>query len=832
MSNVLVETCFSNGSASANSGMYRTATGFTSVTYRATPNPNVCTFNGGNLITSDQRPDLRFSWIPDTAPPVADFTANTAFTCTGTVQFTDASQFQPTAWEWSFGDGTTSTEQDPLHTYSADGIYDVALVVTNSFGSDTLVVPAAVTVNAGGPVPQVICPPVNAPAIAGFGITGITLNDVSITSGDAPADGGYVDRSCVIDTVAVGGGFSIAVTTGSIAGHQVKGWVDWDNSGAFDADEVVLSLATGYGGSASLLVPADAVLDVPLRVRIMADYDLSPLLVPCIAPQFGQAEDLGVVVVANTAAPSASFNATPLFTCDGAVQFTDGSLNLPTGWSWDFGDGTTSDQASPLHLYTASGSYTVQLVALNANGSDTVLLQDLVTVDLEGLLDPPQCAPQTQAYCCGFGLLGITFAGIASTSPDGAEGYVDRTCGNVGTAEEGGVLPIAIDTDDQLDQDVYVWIDMDNDGSFSAQELVFFALGATDPVGSVAIPSGTVYNTPLRMRIAADVVGELTGPCDAPLYGQVEDLGIRITPISTPPTAQFTPNPATTCDGVVSFLDQSTGLPFSWSWDFGDGSTSTDQAPVHTYTTPGTYTVTLTVENINGTDIHVIADAVTYVDGALCDTTAVPGGGTLLVEACQGVLTDDGGVLDDYSPGFSAALTIAPPGAEVVTLTFTEFAFEENFDFLAVYDGPDVNAPLLYELTGNGTGVLPNGGVITSTGPALTLRQEASNGPITWAGFVAAWSCSLTSIAEVADPIGVVSPVPASGLFSLALDRPAGPGWVVTINNALGELVVREALPVGARVATFDAAPWTPGAYGLTVHGPDGRWTRRIMVHH
>ena len=52
----------------------------------------------------------------------------------------------------------------------------------------------------------------------------------------------------------------------------------------------------------------------------------------------------------------------------------------------------------------------------------------------------------------------------------------------------------------------------------------------------------------------------------------------------------------------VSFTDGSTGNPTAWYWDFGDGNNSADKNPVHTYSTAGTYTVTLTVSNSNGTD--------------------------------------------------------------------------------------------------------------------------------------------------------------------------------------------------------------------------------------
>ena len=52
---------------------------------------------------------------------------------------------------------------------------------------------------------------------------------------------------------------------------------------------------------------------------------------------------------------------------------------------------------------------------------------------------------------------------------------------------------------------------------------------------------------------------------------------------------------------VVEFSDESSGDPFAWFWEFGDGSTSVVQNPVHTYTSPGTYLVNLTVVASTGT---------------------------------------------------------------------------------------------------------------------------------------------------------------------------------------------------------------------------------------
>jgi PKD repeat protein len=73
-----------------------------------------------------------------TQPPVADFNGSPqSGDAPLTVAFTDLSTNSPIDWVWTFGDGATSTEQDPIHTYSDPGVYTVTLTVANEFGSDT-----------------------------------------------------------------------------------------------------------------------------------------------------------------------------------------------------------------------------------------------------------------------------------------------------------------------------------------------------------------------------------------------------------------------------------------------------------------------------------------------------------------------------------------------------------------------------------------------------------------------------------------------------------------------------------------------------------------------
>jgi monoamine oxidase len=94
----------------------------------------------------------------------------------------------------------------------------------------------------------------------------------------------------------------------------------------------------------------------------------------------GEADtDLGGPPAAGT--PAADFSASivsgdpPL-----NVSFTDLSTELPTGWSWDFGDTGTSSVQHPSHQYTTAGVYTVSLTATNPNGSHTRVMPKLISV--------------------------------------------------------------------------------------------------------------------------------------------------------------------------------------------------------------------------------------------------------------------------------------------------------------------------------------------------------------------------------------------------------------------------------------------------------------------
>jgi len=73
------------------------------------------------------------------APPFAIIMASSTNSCSGIISFTDLSLNMPNTWLWDFGDGTTSTQQNPTHTYQNQGVYTVSLTVSNALGSDSVI---------------------------------------------------------------------------------------------------------------------------------------------------------------------------------------------------------------------------------------------------------------------------------------------------------------------------------------------------------------------------------------------------------------------------------------------------------------------------------------------------------------------------------------------------------------------------------------------------------------------------------------------------------------------------------------------------------------------
>ena len=205
--------------------------------------------------------------------------------------------------------------------------------------------------------------------------------------------------------------------------------------------------------------------------------------------------------------------------------------------------------------------------------------------------------------------------------------------------------------------------------------------------------------------------------------------------------ASFTSSRSISCSipFTIDFYNHSNDAN-AFQWDFGDGQTSSLPNPTHTYTSFSTFNVKLRAYSCNNID----RDSITllgYVktDSTLgeCQRNVMPKSKVgIPLTSCSGILRDDGDT-GTYGNLIYSVRSIVPANSSVLKLTFKSFDFEDNFDFLYVYDGIDTLGKLLGKYTGSS---LPNGGVILCPSGAATLRQT-SDYLLSGSGFEIDWQC-------------------------------------------------------------------------------------------
>ena len=178
----------------------------------------------------------------------------------------------------------------------------------------------------------------------------------------------------------------------------------------------------------------------------------------------------------------------------------------------------------------------------------------------------------------GMGISNVTLSALNHTSPlntvGGTQnGYQTYACQGAtlfkGTSLNAGqVYSVSITTNPNANENVRVYIDLNNDNILNATtELVFSSNDAKVHTGTITLPATTVQNIPLRMRVVSEFTGAtaLPSPCKALEYGQAEDYYITAVTSTIAPVANFSTTETTTCDGSVCFTDLSQNSPTSWS---------------------------------------------------------------------------------------------------------------------------------------------------------------------------------------------------------------------------------------------------------------------------
>ena len=566
-SNIVIQTCFYNNSWSQNAIMNMTNYAYNSLIYRRRDNSSPCNSNWINGVET-QKPNIRFSWVDPNSPPISDFSTSGTSTCSGLVNFYDQTSNSPNNWFWNFGDGNTSTQQNPTHSYNSSGNYTVELITSNSFGSDTITYSNLIQVNlANTPPIAPSCIPTTgiAGSIGNYGITEFNFGNLSNISGSSVE--GYSDFTCDSSLFYIGQTYNLSATHISLIPQNFFAWIDFNNNGVFETstEQIVSNLVSGDSTSATVSIPSFGVVNTPLRLRIMSDASFSGQLNPCTDPVYGQAEDYTIYLAYNFSPPIADFESNINYSCDGIVEFSDLSTNVPYAWFWDFGDGNTSISQNPTHNYINNGIYDVTLISSNFYGSDSITFTQYIEIDSTNLVLSAGPNPITTSYCCDYGISRVQFSNLNNPSLDGIDGYVDYSCEFQASVEPGTNYALRIYTGPTNSQDTRAWIDYNNDGVFSNNEKVMEKINQFDPVSIVQIPSNIVVNTPIRLRISSDEVGNNNGPTDNVNRGQVEDYAIIVATCEDPSNIVI----GQTSNTSVELNWQAGGNEDSWNIRYG-----------------------------------------------------------------------------------------------------------------------------------------------------------------------------------------------------------------------------------------------------------------------
>lgn len=596
--------------------------------------------------------------------PTANFTQNLRESCTAPfeVSFTSTSTGPIESYAWNFGDGNTSTLQNPTHTYTTEGEFTVSLTVTSPAGcSDTRTIDNHILVNAFQPdftVSQTsVC--------RGQPVVFTDASNASVSSrtwsfGDATTS----NLANPTKVYAAAGVYTVSYSATSSAGcpqsieytniitvHElpvVTVMAD-DSISCVAPFDVTFSTTTpnitawnwnfGGGGSSTLENPTHT-------YNALGNYTVS-LTVTDANSCVGTASKPNYIRIREPQADFISDVTGGCFPLD--VQFTDASVsdNTIISWEWDFGDGGTSTDQSPSYTFAVdTGRYDITLTITDDRAcTNTIVMAEYIGVGMQPI--PGFFALETQVcYNTITEFMDTSYVGIDKNPAN--QWLWDFGDGNTSTEQNPEHLYEDIDT-------FTVQLTVGHYQCFADTTIVDYII-ILPPLAQYTISPPVLCVFPEAVQFIEAAIGADTYTWD---FGDgnvmfVEDNGIggyrweyngveivadtnTVNPThvytidGTYTTQLMVQNLTTNCadsiqiefyvsDIVPDFIEstdetcQYIGVSFSdntnsnftivnWEWNFGDGSplvSGNFPNPTHIYQNSGVFDIQLVVENIHG----------------------------------------------------------------------------------------------------------------------------------------------------------------------------------------------------------------------------------------
>lgn len=566
------------------------------------------------------------------ALPLPNFTSTNPVNCQVpfSVNFTDMST-GAVSWAWKFGDGGTSTLQNPSHTYLMLGNYTVTLITTNASGCKDSMVKAQyvkiqkpiVGINGlptQGCVPFTINPTPNVIAIDGvisyhwdFG-DGFTSNAQN-PAHTYPTQGNYTVK--LVITTTSGCTDSAVIPNAVVVGTTP--FVDFSASPLAQCAGQPIQFT-------DLSVPADRWLwdfgDGGSSTQQNPQYtyqNSGTFTVMLTAWNNGCPRSVTKTNYVTSKPPVANWTAG--FNCINRKQvlFSDAST-LPQSWNWDFGDGFTSNVQNPVHIYAAYGTYNVTLTVTNGSCSNSITHP--ITLyheqpDFNVLPDTICINQQTVFQSTGFNPANISsyywnFGDGTSVTGSGSVAHIYSSAGSYNVK--------LVITDNRGCKDSITKLNIIRVWGAKANFSFTPSAGCrplTVTFNDATITDGTHPITNWHFDYGTGQSQDFSNPPFVHIYDTIglfnpsltvtDSYGCTSTYLSvqpvfvTFPKSDFFTADSLTCVGKnVSFTNISIGSGMTYVWKFGDGSNSIATNPVKVYAADGNYTVKLIVTDVNG----------------------------------------------------------------------------------------------------------------------------------------------------------------------------------------------------------------------------------------
>ncbi len=474
------------------------------------------------------------------APPSINFTASVTATCSDSlpVHFTNQSN-EGASWQWDLGDGLFSAESNPAHVYTRPGSYNVSLKVTNGEGcTATLLKQAYINVNTlqANFSNNVVytCSPTRISFYNGAGSYGNVSSKWFFGNGDSSAQ----PNPAYI--YPAGGNYA-----------------------------VTLKVKNAFGCESS--ITKNITVAEPVSANFTADIEQA-----CKTPA--------------------------------TIHFT-GPVAGGNTYYWSFGDKGYSAISNPAHVFTDTGSYTVKLVVKNNGCADSVIKTGYIQVHRPSVsfdnLPDSGCVPFTKKLAA----IPDSTDNITAYRWDFGDGQYSNSSSPAHVYSLQGAYTVSlISTHASGCKDTTVFRNAINTGNkpaaaFTADSLTACAqpgiqfrnlsTGATDWLWDFG---DNVLSTEQNPRHGFVDTGFLPIRLIAFNHGCADTVRKDHYVSIKPAVAKFKLDFDCAHPLTFSFLNFSMGAE-SWRWDFGDGTTSAQFNPVHTYTDTGSYFVSLSVVN-------------------------------------------------------------------------------------------------------------------------------------------------------------------------------------------------------------------------------------------